>query len=609
LWRKAWHEPVSLARQFGGGAVLLDSHLLAGIGQFHNLLQGLSEQYGSMTGFKVEFMLHQEYGYSAGKQKKRTAEQWMVEIGARCLLWLGDLSRYRIDILSDKEKLRAEVLARKYYSQSTKLKPSLGLAYNQLAAVPGAENKGIDQLFFYLKCVTSKEKFEGGETNLKRMLEKTEMEANNMAVKSVHEVSSVYLAQLVSAVLGEKNEDDIILSCQQSLSSIHQATSAGSVPATWLLRTTACVILLIVKLGGNNTASVRVGLCQAWLLALTSHLAGLIISGLGKGLWGDGWTESSISLEDSSEAEDTPPPAEKKKRKKLTDLLRRKRVSHSGSSDESDISDDEEVEDESESDEFVSESDEDEIYFSDSDEDSDDSDVVVESIESELPDTCKVVEVCKELGYLPALTLCCMWLKVQPDVLSGMGDGGTQLWNKLARVFTLLNLNSNKYTKNLKISRLMTRNAGCALEEDFYLREIEIFGDQLKSTDWNTEPAKSGFGETVARMVRMEGWRDWLVGREECLIRWREGEGRAVLVKSSLPEKKCVMKHMAELWLKEEVSNLEKNNPEVCTIIIDAHALTTDLNMVKRVAGYKKFTVIVPQIVIKELDFIKKQVR
>jgi len=290
-------------------------------------------------------------------------------------------------------------------------------------------------------------------------------------------------------------------------------------------------------------------------------------------------------------------------------LLRRKRVSHSGSSDESDISDDEEVEDESESDEFVSESDEDEIYFSDSDENSDDSDVVVESIESELPDTCKVVEVCKELGYLPALTLCCMWLKVQPDVLSGMGDGGTQLWNKLARVFTLLNLNSNKYTKNLKISRLMTRNAGCALEEDFYLREIEIFGDQLKSTDWNTEPAKSGFGETVARMVRMEGWRDWLVGREECLIRWREGEGRAVLVKSSLPEKKCVMKHMAELWLKEEVSNLEKNNPEVCTIIIDAHALTTDLNMVKRVAGYKKFTVIVPQIVIKELDFIKKQVR
>merc|ERR1719495_3118575 len=37
-WRKAWHEPVSLARQLDGGKVLLDTHLLAGIGQFHNLL-------------------------------------------------------------------------------------------------------------------------------------------------------------------------------------------------------------------------------------------------------------------------------------------------------------------------------------------------------------------------------------------------------------------------------------------------------------------------------------------------------------------------------------------------------------------------------------------
>ena len=47
LWRKAWHDPVSLARQLGGGsAPLLDSHLLAGLGQFHHLLLNLVETYG-----------------------------------------------------------------------------------------------------------------------------------------------------------------------------------------------------------------------------------------------------------------------------------------------------------------------------------------------------------------------------------------------------------------------------------------------------------------------------------------------------------------------------------------------------------------------------------
>ena len=127
----------------------------------------------------------------------------------------------------------------------------------------------------------------------------------------------------------------------------------------------------------------------------------------------------------------------------------------------------------------------------------------------------------------------------------------------------------------------MKRNAGSSLLEDFYLRETDIFGEQLKKTNWNKEAVSPGFGETIALMIRMDGWRDWLVGREECLIRWREGEGRAVLVKSSLLEKKCVMKHMAKLWPKEEVSNLEKNQPDSCTIIIDVHTLTTILNMVK----------------------------
>jgi rRNA-processing protein FCF1 len=56
------------------------------------------------------------------------------------------------------------------------------------------------------------------------------------------------------------------------------------------------------------------------------------------------------------------------------------------------------------------------------------------------------------------------------------------------------------------------------------------------------------------------------------------------------------------------VTNLEKSNADQPTIlVVDSMALLQDLHMVRRVAGYKKFKMVVPQVVIRELDNIKKQ--
>lgn len=617
-WRKAWHEPVSLCRQLGGGPVLLESHLMAGLGQYHHLLLGLADQYGLPAGYTTDFINTTDFGFTGGRERRGAGDQWVLDVVARCLVWLGDLARYRLELLEGPERTRTETLARKYYSLSTRVKPGLGLSYNQLAALAGDNNHGIDQLFFYLKCVVSRERFEGGDSNLRRMLDKFESEALvSPAEKSSAEVSSLQLINLVSCVIQEKNEDDVILACQQSLSALHQTLSAGPVCGEWLLRAVCCLVFLVARLGGNTGArpggnnaggSAMAGLCQAWLIALTSHLAGLMVTGLGRGLYGSDWTEESISVDDSVETEEAEEvvSAERKKRKKLTDLLRRRRVSNSGSSVESDLSEDE-IERSLSEDEFDSEDEEDDIYFSDS-EDSD-SDVVVEDLEPELPTTLDLVHTCSALGLLPALNLCLLWLRAQPEVLTGIGDGGAPLWTKLARLFTLLNLSSARYTKDAAVSRMAARNRLTAVEEEFYLRDMELFTAQLEGLDWSREPVGAGAGHTVARLVRLKSWREWLVGREECSIRWREGEGRAVLVKSALPEKKNVMKHMAELWLKEEVSNLERNQGDHCTLVVDAAALTTDLQMVKRVAGYRSFTVIVPQVVIRELDNIKKHVR
>merc|ERR1740128_364107 len=626
LWRKAWHDPVVLARQLGSGSdLLLDSHLLAGLGQFHNILLNMVETYGwSDKSFRLDFMCCLEYGFTgeSNGQTKRTGSksgsavkngegetpaEWLLNIAARCLGWLGDLSRYRLEILKDEERSRSEVLARKYYTQATRVQPSLGLAYNQLAALSGERNHGLDTLFFYLKCVTSSIKFQGGETNLWRMLDKVEEEG--LGGRKEDESASVYLTLLVSALLQERKEEEIISSCQQSLQSLSQALSAERVSADWLLKCAGCILMVIVKLGKNNIAATRVGLSQAWLMALTSQLTGLLVTGLGKALYGEEWAEDLLSVEDleeeveedSSSLQEQVQDTNKKKRRKLADMLRRRRVSNSGSSAAgSDLSEEED------------ESDDANISLVDSEEEEEeDSDVVVEEVRTEEPSVLDLVQACQDLKLVPALCLCLSWLHAQPDVLSGLGEGGTSFCTKLARLFTLLHL--DRYTRVERISRLQDRNRNCAVEEDHYLASIQMFDQQYTGVQLNKDFVGGEVGEMLVRLRRLEAWRDWLTGSlEECPLRWREG--RAVLVAPSFNNvnaapKKCVMKHMAELWLKDEVNNLEKTQIQRSRIIVDGQAMTSDLQTVKRVAGFKQFTLVVPQVVVRELDNIKKSVR
>ena len=60
----------------------------------------------------------------------------------------------------------------RYYQLAVRLRPEGGVPYNQLVMLRGEENYRLDQLYYYMRCVTSKGGFEGGEANLKRFLDK-----------------------------------------------------------------------------------------------------------------------------------------------------------------------------------------------------------------------------------------------------------------------------------------------------------------------------------------------------------------------------------------------------------------------------------------------------
>ncbi len=60
-------------------------------------------------------------------------------------------------------------------------------------------------MFFYLKCVTSREKFPGGETNLSRLLEravggKEEESPEELAVSSLLQLVAVALGRILSVL-------------------------------------------------------------------------------------------------------------------------------------------------------------------------------------------------------------------------------------------------------------------------------------------------------------------------------------------------------------------------------------------------------------------------
>ncbi len=63
-------------------------------------------------------------------------------------------------------------------------------------------------MFFYLKCVTSREKFPGGETNLSRLLER----AVGGKEESPEELAVASLLQLVAVALGRNTFDVVGLS-------------------------------------------------------------------------------------------------------------------------------------------------------------------------------------------------------------------------------------------------------------------------------------------------------------------------------------------------------------------------------------------------------------
>ena len=94
-------------------------------------------------------------------------------------MYMGDLTRYQLEFVSVAEGQNLAKIAKKYYLEALSVDQNQGQPFNQLAALSGSQCHGIIAVYYYLRCLTSEQKFEGAEGNLKKILDKASNSKNS----------------------------------------------------------------------------------------------------------------------------------------------------------------------------------------------------------------------------------------------------------------------------------------------------------------------------------------------------------------------------------------------------------------------------------------------
>ncbi len=154
---------------------------------------------------------------------------FLCDCAHKCLTCLGDTHRYLLEFGAN-AKLR---IAQRYYYQALALDPTNGSPYNQLAALTGTVNYGLDGALFYLRgLVCGAKQFKGLEANLKNLLDRNErlfvrydQEVSNLVLPELSqskatERCAVYHLKLVKAFLFGDMGRDVSDICQKALQAV-----------------------------------------------------------------------------------------------------------------------------------------------------------------------------------------------------------------------------------------------------------------------------------------------------------------------------------------------------------------------------------------------------
>lgn len=173
LWRKGYYDVISTAKKLkkkeytNDEISLIESHINSGIGFYHHLVSKLQCELDVDVKNYIDFPMIHEHKKETGDVNPECV-QWAKEAIYQCLVYLGDLNRYKLEIYPNWEP----TLAIRYYLQAISFRPECGMPHNQMGMLSMNQNHFLDSVYHYMRCLACKIPFDGTTNNLLTIFEK-----------------------------------------------------------------------------------------------------------------------------------------------------------------------------------------------------------------------------------------------------------------------------------------------------------------------------------------------------------------------------------------------------------------------------------------------------
>lgn len=565
LWRKSYYDIVSTAKKLKKQEyspeeiAKIEAHINAGIGYYNHFISKLHSEYDLNLYGYVDFITQTENTAKVDKSKSENLMEWAKQCVHRCLIYLGDLCRYKLEIYPNWDSN----LAIRCYSQALYFNPDFGMPHNQLGTLASTQNRMLDAIYHYMRCLDSRISFDGTENNLQRLFEKNSHYLEKLPNKTQNSDCIVqpektenvrqFLARfflLIDIWYFNKTVPHIYNLCHQTyidleecltyyksvssesgdtqteLDSADTDTSLiqNNLDSDALFKMVVMCLLCISKL--QKMHSNHLSTAIAFTLAIYSQFIHYVTDHLQRGIL-------SFPLTDLPNEDDT---TQKKKSKKKLQLRRRRKSV--GGSDESELSENENEGLEYSSNESVISDDEIPLALSSDEEtevdksgesindslsnsvglngkeEKNDSEPSIDNKTVEVMmrklkriDTNDKLEIISEIGLLHCIKAINDWLSSDLEVLKSCCRTSRRLLKQIINLLNMLNIDfTNIKLDDVKdVHTIWSNFEYIPLPEDVVLKGVQIFSRAHKNINWKYFHKKSMLPkqEVVLRILKI----------------------------------------------------------------------------------------------------------
>ncbi|CAG9864929.1 unnamed protein product [Phyllotreta striolata] len=581
LWRKGYYDVISTAKRLKKKEYHPDeisfvaAHINSGIGFYNHMISKLQCQFNLNIRIHVDFAIMQSDRVDTGDIKPETID-WANQSVHQCLIYLGDLSRYKLEIYPNWES----TLATRYYLQAISYRPDYGMPHNQMGTLAMNQNQFLDAVYHYMRCLACPHSFEGAGNNLLGLFEKNSKfieqlpEEDKNADCIIEPDRSEKIKRFVARFLllidiwyFDKKVNKVYDLCHQTYKNLEECltfmkltnSESGDSPSDsdslpshlsndMVFKIVVVCLMCISKL--QSTESPQLSTAVAFVLGVYSQIIQNVTNHIREGVLNFPLNDNAKGKALNGILKDI-----MNGKKRSRSKMRRRKVLKNESDEESDASDNEDDEDDysSSDDSFIS--DDEDVLDVSSDEESD---IIKVSDESncgtpkdqhpngitspdnfnteqsnddliktvQLMDINDIIEIITEESILQSINILNNWLKNDIEVLKSCASN-TGLLKQLTYLINLVNINLGSpkmISVNLKSSEIVNKGLKIPLSEDIILKDLDVLKGSQENLDWAfiNKKSLSLKEEAAVRVVKLMGFGKFLTALTETGITYDE---------------------------------------------------------------------------------------